>query len=159
MNTGLSKSDPMDLAMRLAQAAFAAGEVSVGAVITDANGKLIASAGNEMQALSDATAHAEMQVIQRAMKATGQARLDGFDIWVTLEPCAMCAGANAHARLRRLYYGAPDVKGGAVDNGPCLFHQPTIHHKPEIYGGISEAESAALLRRFFETRRKSAESP
>ena len=143
----------MNLAIRLAEEAFAAGEVPVGAVITDADGTLIASARNEMQALNDATVHAEILAIRAAMKATGQARLEGFDIWVTLEPCAMCAGAIAHARLRRLYYGATDAKGGAVDNGPCLFHQPTIHHKPEIYGGIAEAESADLLRRFFKTRR------
>lgn len=153
MNDTDIKTDPMQQALHLAEEAFSAGEVPVGAVVTDCDGNIIASARNEMQAVGNATAHAELQVINRAMKVLGQSRLEGCDLWVTLEPCAMCAGAIAHARLRRLYYGAPDIKGGAVDNGPCLFHQPTIHHKPEIYGGISEAESSALLRRFFESRR------
>jgi len=153
MNDTDTKTDPMQQALLLAEEAFSAGEVPVGAVITDPDGKIIASARNEMQAAGNATAHAELQVINRAMEVLGQSRLEGCDLWVTLEPCAMCAGAIAHARLRRLYYGAPDIKGGAVDNGPCLFHQPTIHHKPEIYGGISEAESSALLRKFFESRR------
>ena len=153
MNDTDIKTDPMQQALLLAEEAFSAGEVPVGAVITDPDGKIIASARNEMQAAGNATAHAELQVINRAMEVLGQSRLEGCDLWVTLEPCAMCAGAIAHARLRRLYYGAPDIKGGAVDNGPCLFHQPTIHHKPEIYGGISEAESSALLRKFFESRR------
>ena len=153
MNDTDIKTDPMQQALLLGEEAFSAGEVPVGAVITDPDGKIIASARNEMQAAGNATAHAELQVINRAMEVLGQSRLEGCDLWVTLEPCAMCAGAIAHARLRRLYYGAPDIKGGAVDNGPCLFHQPTIHHKPEIYGGISEAESSALLRKFFESRR------
>ena len=153
MNDTDTKTDPMQQALLLAQEAFSAGEVPVGAVITDPDGKIIASARNEMQAAGNATAHAELQVINRAMEVLGQSRLEGCDLWVTLEPCAMCAGAIAHARLRRLYYGTPDIKGGAVDNGPCLFHQPTIHHKPEIYGGIAEAESSALLRKFFESRR------
>lgn len=152
--TNLStKSDPMQRALALATAAFKAGEVPVGAVITNSEGIVIASAQNEMQAQGDATAHAELKAIQKAMQILGTSRLDGCDLWVTLEPCAMCAGAIAHARLRRLYYGALDSKSGAVDSGPCLFHQPTTHHKPEIYGGICEAEAAELLRSFFKARR------
>ena len=153
MKNDANKIDPMSVAIALAIEAFDAGEVPVGAVITDKDGQIITSARNEMKAKKDATAHAEISVIQLAMARLGTARLENCDLWVTLEPCAMCAGAIAHARLRRLYYGAPDIKGGAVDNGPCLFHQPTIHHKPEIYGGMNEAESAKLLRDFFEARR------
>lgn len=146
-------AQPMQLALRLANQAFDAGEVPVGAVIVDAGGNIISSAHNQMRANSDATAHAEMLAIRSAMQVLGQMRLEGCDLWVTLEPCAMCAGAIAHARLRRIYFGASDPKGGAVDNGPCLFSCSTINHRPEIYGGIGAADSAKLLQRFFENRR------
>ena len=124
----------------------------VGAVIVRA-GQLVASAGNAPRGLRDPTAHAEMLAIRAAAAALGRDRLEDCDLWVTLEPCAMCAGAIAHARIARVYWGAPDPKGGAVEHGPRLFGQPTCHHRPELYGGIGEAESAALLREFFATRR------
>ena len=145
--------DPMGRALSLARAAADAGEVPVGAVITDMSGQIIAATHNQMTGHNNATAHAELLAIEQAMRNTGRARLDGCDLWVTLEPCAMCAGAIAHARIARLYYGADDPKGGAVDNGPCLFNQPTIHHRPEIYGGIRAREAAALLTEFFANKR------
>lgn len=143
---------PMRLALDAAAAAARAGEVPVGAVVTR-DGVVIATAANAMHAGGDPTAHAEMTAIRRAAAALGTGRLDGCALWVTLEPCAMCAGAIAHARIDTLYYGAADEKGGAVAHGPRFFGQPTCHHRPEIYGGIGERESADLLRAFFAARR------
>ena len=135
-----------------AAAAVEAGEVPVGAVVT--LGERVLGVGrNRMRADADPTAHAEIVALRAAAAALGTERLDGCDLWVTLEPCAMCAGAMALARIRRLYFGAPDPKGGAVVNGPRLFGQPTCHHAPEIYAGIGESEAATLLREFFRARR------
>src|SRR3712207_1194337 len=145
-------SEPMRLAFDEARAAMLAGEGPVGAVLTRA-GEGIASARNRMREGSDPTAHAEMLALRQGAEALGTSRLDGCDLWVTLEPCAMCAGAVALARISRLYFAAPDPKGGAVLHGPRLFSQPTCHHAPEIYSGIGEAEAAALLRDFFQERR------
>ena len=142
----------MAQALAAARDAAAAGEVPVGAVVMR-GGTAIAVAANAPRALADPTAHAEMRAIRAAALALGTDRLADCDLWVTLEPCAMCAGAIAHARLRRLYYGAADPKGGAVEHGPRLFTQPTCHHRPEVYGGIGETEAAALLRAFFAARR------
>jgi tRNA(adenine34) deaminase len=144
--------EPMRLALDAAARAGAAGEVPVGAVVTR-NGEVIAVVANRMRERGDPTAHAEMEAIRAALATLGTGRLDGCDLWVTLEPCAMCAGAIAHARIDRLYYGAADEKGGAVAHGPRFFTQPTCHHRPEIYGGIGEAESAGLLKAFFAGRR------
>jgi tRNA(adenine34) deaminase len=144
--------DPMRLALDAAARAGEAGEVPVGAAVTR-DGAVVAVVANRMRALGDPTAHAEMEAIRAALAVLGTGRLDGCDLWVTLEPCALCAGASAHARIDRLYYGATDEKGGAVAHGPRFFTQPTCHHRPEIYGGIGEAESAGLLRRFFAHRR------
>jgi tRNA(Arg) A34 adenosine deaminase TadA len=142
----------MRLALDLAVEAAANGEVPVGAVIVRGD-EVVAAAANAMCHGTDPTAHAEMEAIRAASAWLGQQRLDDCDLYVTLEPCAMCAGAIAHARLRRLYYGADDPKGGAVAHGPLFFAQPTCHHRPEIYAGIGEAEAAALLRDFFRERR------
>jgi tRNA(Arg) A34 adenosine deaminase TadA len=142
----------MRAALDAAAAAAAMGEVPVGAVVV-LDGRVIATAANAPRTRHDPTAHAEMLAIRAAADAIGDDRLTDCDLWVTLEPCAMCAGAIAHARIARLYYGAPDPKGGAVENGPRLFAQPTIHHRPEIYPGIGEEEAARLLRDFFATRR------
>ncbi len=144
--------EPMRLALDRAAAAAAAGEVPVGAVVTR-GGELLAAAANAMRGGSDPTAHAEMQALRAAARAIGSSRLDGCDLWVTLEPCAMCAGAIALARIRRLYFAASDPKGGAVLHGPRLFGQPTCHHAPEVYAGIGEEEAAEMLRRFFQERR------
>lgn len=144
--------DPMRRALTAAAEAAAAGEVPVGAVIVRA-GVVIAAAGNAPRRLSDPTAHAEMLAIRAAATTLGRERLDDCDLWVTLEPCAMCAGAIAHARIARLYYAAADAKGGAVEHGPRLFGQPTCHHRPDIYAGIGERYAAALLRDFFAARR------
>lgn len=143
---------PMRRALDAAAEAARTGEVPVGAVIMCA-GRLVAVSANAPRALCDPTAHAEIRVIRAAAAALGRERLDGCDLWVTLEPCAMCAGAIAHARIDRLYYGAGDPKGGAVEHGPRLFTQSTLHHRPEVYGGIGEGEAAALLRAFFAQRR------
>jgi tRNA(adenine34) deaminase len=144
--------EPMRLALDEARAAVAAGEVPVGAVVVS-DGVVIATARNAMRTARDPTAHAEIQALRSAATALGTERLDGCDLWVTLEPCAMCAGAIALARIRRLYFGAGDPKGGAVLHGPRLFGQPTCHHAPEVYSEIGEEESAALLRDFFNARR------
>ncbi len=144
---------PMVLALAEAEAAAARGDVPVGAALVDATGQLLAAAGNRVEADHDPTAHAEMLVLRAGAAAFGAARLAGCDLWVTLEPCAMCAAAIALARIRRLYFGAWDPKGGAVEHGPRLFGQPTIHHRPEVYGGIGERQSAAGLRGFFRDRR------
>lgn len=143
---------PMRLALDLAASAAEAGEVPVGAVIMRGD-IVVASAANSMCGGTDPTAHAEMQVIRAAASALGAQRLDECDLWVTLEPCAMCAGAISHARLRRLYYAADDPKGGAVVHGPRFFSQSTCHHMPETYGGIGGSEAAAQLRTFFAARR------
>jgi tRNA(adenine34) deaminase len=142
----------MDLALEQARAAAAAGEVPIGCVITR-DGAVIARAGNRTIAERDPTAHCEMVAIRAAARALGSERLSDCDLYVTLEPCAMCAGALSLARIRRLYYAAPDPKGGAVDNGVRFFASPTCHHRPEVYPGIGEAEAAALLKDFFRERR------
>lgn len=143
---------PMRLALDLATEAAAAGEVPVGAVVT-LDGTVVATSANMMLSGNDPTAHAEIVAIRRAAEALGRSRLDGCALWVTLEPCAMCAGAIAHARIARLYYAADDPKGGAVAHGPRFFGQPTCHHRPEIYAGIGSDEAAAHLREFFAARR------
>jgi tRNA(adenine34) deaminase len=145
-------ASPMQAALAAARAAADAGEVPVGAVILR-QGRVIATAANAPRTLNDPTAHAEMLAIRAAAQALGRDRLEDCDLWVTLEPCAMCAGAIAHARIARLYYGADDPKGGAVAHGPRFFGQPTCHHRPDIYSGIGEVEAAALLRDFFGQRR------
>lgn len=142
----------MEAALVLARLAADAGEVPVGAVVVR-DGQIIGRGGNRPIAGHDPTAHAEIVALREAAAALGTDRLTGCDLWVTLEPCAMCAGAIAHSRIARLYYGASDPKGGAVEHGPRLFEQPTVHHKPEVYGGISETECADLLRTFFRDRR------
>lgn len=144
--------EPMRVALDAAKSAAEAGEVPVGAVLVQ-GGVVIATAGNAPRGLSDPTAHAEMRVIREGAALLGRERLEDCDLWVTLEPCAMCAGAIAHARIARLYYGAADPKGGAVEHGPRFFSQPTCHHRPEIYPGIGEGEAADLLRGFFKGRR------
>ena len=145
-------TDPMRIALDEAREAGAAGEVPVGAVVVRA-GEIVARSRNRMRTDADPTAHAEMAALRAAAAALGTSRLDECDLWVTLEPCAMCAGAMALARIRRLYFAAADPKGGAVVNGPRLFGQPTCHHAPEVYQGMGEEEAGALLRRFFEDRR------
>lgn len=151
--TGKSAPTPMDLAYAEAEAAAARGEVPVGAVILDQSGRVIAAAGNRTLELRDPTAHAEILAIRQAAAHLGSERLINCDLYVTLEPCPMCATAISFARIRRLYYGASDEKGGGVDHGPRLYGQPTCHHRPEVYGGIAETRSAALLRAFFAARR------
>ena len=143
---------PMRRALELAAQAAADGEVPVGAVITRGS-EILAEARNAMRAGSDPTAHAEMVAIRAAADRLGQSRLDGCTLWVTLEPCAMCAAAIAVARLAELRFGAEDPKGGGVGHGPRIFAQPTCHHRPDVLGGIGEAESAELLKRFFAERR------
>ena len=144
--------EPMRLALDEARAAAAAAEVPVGAVVTK-DGIVLGIGRNRMRADHDPTAHAEMVAMRAAAQALGDWRLDGCDLWVTLEPCAMCAGAIALARVSRLYFAAADPKGGAVVNGPRLFTQPTCHHAPELYPGIGEGEAGELLRDFFRERR------
>jgi tRNA(adenine34) deaminase len=140
-------------ALTEAEAAAARGEVPVGAVIVAADGAVLAKAGNRTRELADPTAHAELLAIRDACQALGSERLGDADIYVTLEPCAMCAAAASFARIRRLYFGAADPKGGGVEHGPRIFNQPTCHHAPEVYGGIEEVRAGALLRQFFESRR------
>jgi tRNA(adenine34) deaminase len=144
--------DAMSVAFAEAQAAESRGEVPIGAAIVR-NGEVIARAGNRTREDADPTAHAEMLVIRAAAKSLGDFRLSDCNLYVTLEPCAMCAGAISHARLRRLYFAAPDPKGGAVEHGPRFFNQPTCLHAPEVYGGIRETEAAEMLRAFFRVRR------
>lgn len=144
--------EPMRVALDMARDAATKGEVPVGAVVVQA-GKIIAAAGNAPRANNDPTAHAEILAIRAAAQALGRDRLDGCDLWVTLEPCTMCAGAIAHARFDRLYYGADDSKGGAIGHGPRFFAQPTCHHRPDVYPGIGEEEAATLLKQFFADRR------
>jgi tRNA(adenine34) deaminase len=142
----------MDLALDEARAAAAAGEVPIGCVVVQ-DGEVIARAANRTLIDRDPTAHAEMVAIRAAAAAVGSERLVDCDLYVTLEPCSMCAGAISYARIRRLYYGAADDKGGAVENGVRFFASPSCHHRPEIYGGIGAAEASALLKDFFRVRR------
>ena len=142
----------MDMALGEAEAAKARGEVPIGAVLV-LDGAIIARAGNRTRELNDATAHAEMLVIRAASAGLERERLTGADLYVTLEPCTMCAAAISFARIRRLYYGAEDEKGGGVDNGVRFFAQATCHHAPEVYSGIGETQSADMLKGFFRARR------
>lgn len=142
----------MSRALALARQGEARGEVPVGAVVIH-GGTIVGEAYNRPRALRDPTAHAEILAIRGAAATLGSERLEGCDLWVTLEPCAMCAGAIAHARVARLYYGAPDPKGGGVEHGARVFEQPQCLHRPEVYSGIGESEAAALLRAFFAGRR------
>ncbi|HEX8665911.1 MAG TPA: nucleoside deaminase [Beijerinckiaceae bacterium] len=149
---GGARPDPMGLALAEARAAAKRGEVPVGAVVVR-DGAVFAAAGNRPRELHDPSAHAEMLAIRAACAALQDERLTGCDLYVTLEPCAMCAAAISFARVRRLYFGAHDPKGGAVENGVRFFTQPTCHHAPEVYGGLREGEAAELLRVFFGARR------
>jgi tRNA(adenine34) deaminase len=144
--------EPMRAALDAAARAAAAGEVPIGAVVVK-DGQIIAAAHNTPREDHDPTAHAEVLAIRAAAAVLGQERLTGCDLWVTLEPCAMCAGAIVHARLARLYYAASDAKGGAVEHGARVFDAPGCLHRPEVYSGIGEAEAAGLLRDFFRERR------
>jgi tRNA(Arg) A34 adenosine deaminase TadA len=140
-------------ALAEAEAAGARGEVPVGAVVVAADGSVLASAGNRTRELNDPTAHAEMLALRAACAALQSERLTDADLYVTLEPCPMCATAISFARVRRLYFGAADLKGGGVENGPRIFSQASCHHAPEVYGAIEETRAAALLRDFFSARR------
>jgi tRNA(adenine34) deaminase len=142
----------MEEALKLARMAADAGEVPVGAVVVK-DGQVIGRGANRPLASHDPTAHAEIIAMREAAAFLGNDRLTGCELWVTLEPCAMCAGAIAHARIARLYYGADDPKGGAVAHGPRLFEQPTVHHRPDVYAGIAADEAAGILRDFFSKRR------
>jgi len=148
----MPSQDPLSLAFDEARKAAFLGEVPVGAVILR-DGELLAAAGNRTLTDRDPTAHAEVLAIRQAAAKIGSERLIGCDLYVTLEPCAMCAGAISFARLRRVYFAAPDPKGGAVEHGPRFFSQATCHHAPEVYGGLRESEAADLLRDFFKERR------
>lgn len=143
----------MQAALEEAMAAAARGEVPVGAIIVSAAGNMVARSGNRVEELADPTAHAEMLAIRAAAAKLGSVRLADCDLWVTLEPCAMCAQAIALARVKRLFFAAYDVKGGGVEHGARIFHQPTCHHRPEVIGGIREEDASRLLRRFFADRR------
>ena len=149
----MPSQSPMDLALSLAEEAAANGEAPVGAVVMEGD-VILAAERNAMKALNDPTAHAEMLAIRAALAKRGTGRLDGCDLYVTLEPCAMCAGAIAHTRLRRVYFAAEDIKAGAVENGVRLFEQPTCHHRPEVIGGLGASRSEAMLRDFFRALRK-----
>jgi tRNA(Arg) A34 adenosine deaminase TadA len=144
---------PMDLALEEAMRARDLDEVPIGAVVMSAGGEVLASAGNRTLALRDPTAHAELLAIRAACASLGSERLTDCDLYVTLEPCAMCAAAISFARIRRLYFGAADPKGGAVEHGPRFFAQATCHHAPEVIGGMGETKAAALLKEFFARRR------
>ncbi len=143
---------PMRAALDAAREAAMRGEVPVGAAIVR-DGEILATSANAPRTMRDPTAHAELLALREAARRLGRERLDDCDLWVTLEPCAMCAGAISLARIARLYYGAGDPKGGAVEHGPRFFAQPTCHHRPEIYSGIGATEAGALLRAFFRARR------
>jgi tRNA(adenine34) deaminase len=143
----------MELALDEARRAAARGEVPVGAVIVAADGQVLAAAANRTRELSDPTAHAEMLAIREACRKVGAERLVGCDLWVTLEPCPMCAAAISFTRIRRLYFGASDPKSGGVEHGPRVFDHPTCHHAPEVYGGFGATDAAELLSRFFHERR------
>jgi tRNA(Arg) A34 adenosine deaminase TadA len=146
-------ASPMRMALEEAEKAGARGEVPVGAVIVGPDGAVLAAAGNEVEQTGDPTAHAELLAIRKAGAALGAPRLAGCDLWVTLEPCPMCAYAISLARIRRLYYGAADAKAGGVDHGPRIFASTSCHHRPEVYGGIGETRAAELLQTFFRARR------
>jgi tRNA(adenine34) deaminase len=146
--------EPMRLALEQARVGAGDGEVPIGAVIVK-DGEVIVMAHNLTRTLPDPTAHAELLAIRWAAQTLGQERLEGCELWVTLEPCAMCAGAIAHARIAKVYYAAPDPKGGAVEHGARVFEQPQCLHRPEVYSGMGEAEAADLLRGFFRARRSS----
>ena len=143
----------MERALQQARAAAERGEVPIGAVIVGPDGAILAEAANRTEAARDPTAHAELLAIRAAAAKLGAPRLVECDLYVTLEPCPMCAQAISFARIRRLYYGASDPKGGGVEHGPRIFSQPTCHHRPEVYGGIAESEAVVLLRDFFKARR------
>lgn len=145
----------MDLALTEARAAGLRGEVPVGAVVADPAGRVVSTAGNRTREFSDPTAHAEVLAIRAACTAAGSERLPGHSLWVTLEPCPMCAAAIGFARIARLHFGAADPKSGGVLHGPRVFSHPQAHHAPEVFDGIAEAESAALLRDFFASLRES----
>src|ERR1700704_2377539 len=149
---GMTAASFMDLALKAAENAGKSGEVPIGCVIV-LNGEVIAAVGNRTLTDRDPTAHAEILAIRLAAEVVGSERLADCDLYVTLEPCTMCAAAISFARIRRLYYGAADPKGGAVENGVRFFSSPTCHHRPEIYGGIAESDAAALLKDFFRARR------
>ena len=153
MTTSHYQDKAMAEALELARAAAEIGEVPVAAIITGPDGAILAAAANRVERDRDPTAHAEILAIRAAAEVMGSTRLGDCDLWVTLEPCPMCAGAIAQARLRRLYYGAEDPKSGGVAHGPRIFSHSTCHHKPEIYGGIREDDAALLLRDFFQKRR------
>jgi tRNA(adenine34) deaminase len=144
---------PMDIALAEAETARDLGEVPIGAVIMSAGGEILARAGNRTLNLRDPTAHAELLALRQACAKLRSERLTECDLYVTLEPCAMCAAAISFARIRRLYFAAADTKGGAVEHGPRFFQQPTCHHAPEVIGGLGEARAAALLKDFFAARR------
>jgi tRNA(Arg) A34 adenosine deaminase TadA len=143
----------MAVALDEARAAGSRGEVPVGAAVVAPDGTLLSRAGNEVEARRDPSAHAELLALRAAAERRGEPRLPDCDLYVTLEPCAMCAAAIALFRVRRVYFGAPDPKGGGVEHGPRIFDQPTINHRPDVYGGVGESEAAALLRAFFAARR------
>ncbi|NVK20104.1 MAG: nucleoside deaminase [Methylocystaceae bacterium] len=143
----------MKQALKEAEKAKARGEVPIGAVVVDKDGQILARAGNRCEEDHDPTAHAEVLAIREAAHMLGSSRLLDCDLYVTLEPCTMCATAISFARIRRLYFGAYDPKGGGVDHGACFYNQPTCHHKPEVYGGMREQECADMLKAFFEERR------
>lgn len=150
----MAKTDYMALAFEEAEAAAARGEVPIGAVVVEAaTGRVLARAGNEVEAANDPTAHAELLALRRAGELLGAPRLVDCDLYVTLEPCPMCASATSFARIRRLYYGAPDPKGGGVEHGARVFEQTTCHHKPDVYAGIQERRASELLKTFFRARR------
>jgi tRNA(Arg) A34 adenosine deaminase TadA len=156
MNAATSSNDgetPMQRALAEARAAMARDEVPVGAVLLAADGTVLAADGNRTRELSDPTAHAEMLVLRAACSQVGEQRLAGASLYVTLEPCPMCAAAISLARIRRLYWGAGDPKGGGVENGPRIFSHATCHHVPELYGGLCASEAASLLKAFFSERR------
>lgn len=154
MAPGSASNPYMQAALAQARLAAQAGEVPVGAVMVDGAGNIIAATHNLVESACDPTAHAELLAIRSACEILKSARLPECDLYVTLEPCAMCAQAIAHARIRRVYYGASDAKGGGVEHGARIFSQPTCHHRPEVYGGIAEGEAALLLKNFFQNLRK-----
>ncbi|NNF23524.1 MAG: nucleoside deaminase [Rhodobacteraceae bacterium] len=149
----MADQTPMSRALAQARAAATRGEVPVGAVLVGPDGAILAEDGNRTREMRDPTAHAECLVIRTAAAALGSDRLTGCDLYVTLEPCPMCAAAISYARIRRLYYGASDPKSGGIEQGPRIFSHPQAHHRPEIYSGIAEAEAAAILKAFFAARR------
>lgn len=152
----MKSPEAMSIALAEARAAAARGEVPVGAVVVSAKGEVLARAGNRTLELKDPTAHAEMLALREAAARSGSERLTDCDLYVSLEPCAMCAAAISFARVKRVYFGAGDEKMGAVEHGPRFFQQPTCHHRPEVYGGIGEREARQILQSFFSERRSAA---